>query len=440
MLSVAQKKILIFFSFTIYLSYFFGFYFNENSIGSGGYNGDLAWMLDNFKIFKNNSLIDSIFHEDFFGSRTPLIYVINTLFNPFLNDVYYYRLSVFLFSLVGPSIFYLCLKEKYKKTDKEILLLISSIILLSPYYRTTAIWGLEINYGIITMLISIYYIIKIENNKRYFSYDVVMLTFFSSLTIYFDQKLLFIPLLGLIKLLIVKRHLIYKFLSIGLFTIFSIPFIYLIMQWGSITSPATVGVTPDVANSIEHFNLDFYNLGYATTIIGLYLLPLLIFLFDLSLDKFLIFIKSNFLKIFSFFFIYIFFFLFFDWYYLAQSKAGLYLDAKGSSFGLGFINKFSFILFKDVLFRKVFLVLSFLFYWIVIYPFFNKKIKNILLISFFYFMSLIMTPLMQEYFDPYIFILALLCLDLKLKINFINSIYVMIYYVALLVSANIFYL
>ena len=230
MLSIAQKKILIFFSFTIYLSYFFGFYFNENSIGSGGYNGDLAWMLDNFKIFKNNSLIDSIFHEDFFGSRTPLIYVINTLFNPFLNDVYYYRLSIFLFSLVGPSIFYLCLKEKYKKTDKEILLLISSIILLSPYYRTTAIWGLEINYGIITMLISIYYIIKIENNKRYFSYDVVILTFFSSLTVYFDQKLLFIPLLGLIKLLIVKRHLIYKFLSIGLSMILVIYEIILILS------------------------------------------------------------------------------------------------------------------------------------------------------------------------------------------------------------------
>ena len=132
--------------------------------------------------------------------------------------------------------------------------------------------------------------------------------------------------------------------------------------------------------------------------------------------------------------------MYFDWDYLAQSKAGLYLDAKGSTFGLGFINKFSFILFKDILLRKVFLVLSFLFYWIVIYSFFNKNIKNILLILFFYFMSLIMTPLMQEYFDPYIFILALLCLDLKLKINFMNSIYVMMYYVALLVSANIFYL
>ena len=36
-----KKLILITLTGLIYLSYFFGFYFNENSIGSGGPNGDL---------------------------------------------------------------------------------------------------------------------------------------------------------------------------------------------------------------------------------------------------------------------------------------------------------------------------------------------------------------------------------------------------------------
>ena len=88
---------------------------NENSIGGGGINGDLTWMLDNFELFKTNSLFEAILHKEFFGNRTPLLYVINILFNPFVNDLYLYRLSIFLFSLMGPFFFYLCLKEKYKK-------------------------------------------------------------------------------------------------------------------------------------------------------------------------------------------------------------------------------------------------------------------------------------------------------------------------------------
>ena len=49
-----EKIITIFFSILIITSYFFGFFFQENSIGSGGYNGDLVWMWKNFEIFKND--------------------------------------------------------------------------------------------------------------------------------------------------------------------------------------------------------------------------------------------------------------------------------------------------------------------------------------------------------------------------------------------------
>ena len=196
-----RKNTIIFFSFLVYLSYFLGFLFNENSIGSGGYDGDITWMWRNFELFKNNNLIEAINHEDFFGSRTPLLYIINIFLNPFVGDIYLFRLSIFFLSLLGPLFFFLCLKERFKDTDKELLLLISSIILLSPYFRSTAIWGLEINYGIITMLVSFYYIIKLENkNLKPNIYQILILVFFSSICVYFDQKLLFVPILALIKI------------------------------------------------------------------------------------------------------------------------------------------------------------------------------------------------------------------------------------------------
>ena len=48
----------------IIFSFFYGFYLNENSVGAGGYNGDVIWILENIEIFKNNSLKDSILNEN----------------------------------------------------------------------------------------------------------------------------------------------------------------------------------------------------------------------------------------------------------------------------------------------------------------------------------------------------------------------------------------
>jgi len=295
---------------------------------------------------------------------------------------------------------------------------------------------MEIMYGVITMLISIYYIIKIDTNKKNYFLDILKLTFFSSLTLYFDQKLLFVPILALIKIFLIKNDTNNKIISVILYGIFSIPFIYLIIQWNGIVPPATAIANPGAANNLEQFNFDFYNIGYATTIMGLYLLPLLVFLFNFSIGKFFTFLRSKIWMILFFFLGYVFFFIYYEWYDLAQTK----LPTDGNNtYGLGFINKFSFILFENIVYRKVFLVFSFLFSWIVVYSFFNYKIINILLILYFYLLSLLLTPMMQEYFDPYIIIIALLLFKCEFNINFKNSIYLIIYNTALLIAANIFY-
>ena len=96
-----------------------GFYYNENSIGSGGYNGDLAWMWKNFEIFKNENLLQAIKSNDFFGNRTALLYILNIYLNPFINDIDNYRLSITSFSLFASYILFLCIKEKYENINTE---------------------------------------------------------------------------------------------------------------------------------------------------------------------------------------------------------------------------------------------------------------------------------------------------------------------------------
>ena len=87
-------------------SFFLGFYLGENSAGAGSYEGDWVHIyLKNIQLFANNDLLtalkytDSLDSANYQSSRTPLLYVLHKLFNPFLNDPTAYRISVFTISL-----------------------------------------------------------------------------------------------------------------------------------------------------------------------------------------------------------------------------------------------------------------------------------------------------------------------------------------------------
>ena len=93
------------------------------------------------------------------SSRTPLIYIINAYLNPLVEDKKNYIFSIFIFSIIVFYFFYYAIKKNYEnEINKSCILLLSSIILLSPYFRTSSYWVLEENFGIFSLLISaIYY-------------------------------------------------------------------------------------------------------------------------------------------------------------------------------------------------------------------------------------------------------------------------------------------
>ena len=439
-----SRKILIFFSIIIYLSFFLGFYFNENSSGAGNYSGDLTWMWDNFEIYKSNNLWTAIHHPDFWGNRTPLIYILHTLLNPFISDIDSYRLSVFFISFLAPLIFYLCLLQKFKEVDKNILFFISSFILLSPYFRTNSYWGGEINYGIITTLASIYFLNHtLINNflriKTNIYLSLTLLTFFSSLCIYFDQKLLIIPLLVLFKILYSQIDLRYKLYSILNYCIFSVPFLYLIFTWKGLIPPATQAYSPDQGSSLSSLKLHFFHIGYATAIMAFYLFPIILLksnnltssLKDFFYDKknlFFIFISI----------IYLFFInIFYDFENFTIKKQ--FSTADYGVYGLGILHKVSLFLFSDLFYREIFTYFVFFISWIILLFAIEKKTINIIIISYFYFLSLIIFPLMQEYFDPYIILFSVLLFNLKFDFKLYKLISAFVYLIIFLTGANLYY-
>ena len=109
-------------------SYFFGFYFDENSAGAGGYDGDFKHIYNNLKIFLKHDFATSISHPDYVDSRPPSSYILHELLNPFANNEVNFRRSVFFVSLSVPVLFYFCLKQKFKDCENLLLILISSTI------------------------------------------------------------------------------------------------------------------------------------------------------------------------------------------------------------------------------------------------------------------------------------------------------------------------
>ena len=220
-----------------------------------------------------------------------------------------------------------------------------------------------------------------------------LLTFFSSCCLYFDYKLFIIPLICFIKIIFSNVRYKFKVLSVIFYTLFSIPFFSLLFLWGDIFPPTVQPIHH--VGSILFLN----HPGYAISIIAFYLAPILFFkkqkIFYLFQN---VFLNRNYQYLIAVVVIYI-LFLFFIY---EVPIVGFHQDI-----GKGYMYKISLMLFDEVWLREIFISISILICWFVILAFLNSKILDWLVILYFLLASISIYPLLQEYFDPLIILMAL---------------------------------
>ena len=189
-----EKFIIILLSTLIVISYFFGFYLNEDSAGGGKIDlYDHEW--GNVQLFINNNIFDALTDLRYESSRTPLYLIINK-FNIFASTIEGLRISYFVFSLSIPISFYFLLKTIYKNTASEVLFFISTIIFLSPYFRSSAFWANQENLAIFFVIVSLIFFVKIfeKKEKNYINKLLIAssASLFAFLAFYSDQKTVFL--------------------------------------------------------------------------------------------------------------------------------------------------------------------------------------------------------------------------------------------------------
>ena len=423
------------FFFSIFF-FFYGFVYEENAAGAGGFKGDFSNSWITLQTFLNNDIFTAIKTSaasaseqgKYISSRPPLIWILNKFLNPFTGNKTDFLRSIFLFSLTAPILFYFCLKIKFPNVNKGKLILLSSTILLSPYFRTSSYWGLEENYGIIFTLVSYLSFNTYLNEKKIFFikyFKLFILTFLSSLCVYLDQKLLIIPLYFFFKIIFSKELNYLKLLTILFYFIFALPYVYLIILWGNVI-PTADSLTRGTG-VIFHLS----HVGFSLTIIGFYLIPL--FLFKQESIKYLLnsYIK-NYKSLFFLLFIIFYFFIsfFFDNYQYVQY----------SHLGKGFVHKLSVIIFSDLRFQKFFVYVSFIFFYFIVSIFLNRKVNESLIIFYFIFTSIFIHPLQQEYFDPLLLIMFFIFFNFKLSFYYKNIFMLYFYLLFFLFIAKSYYL
>ena len=175
------SKFNIIITLLIIASFLIGFLIQENSSGGAI---DFAHYYKNFKLFYGNNFFKVDWYK-YDSSSLPLYYFVTYFFyNP--NDLILLKTFNLILSLFCFFIFYKIIKI-HLGFNNSLALLLSSSILLSPYFRTSTYWMMEENFPILMTFLSIYFYLKLKKILIIYHY---LLQFFFLFVLFFQDKII----------------------------------------------------------------------------------------------------------------------------------------------------------------------------------------------------------------------------------------------------------
>ena len=129
----------------------------------------------------------TFFSFDKYSTRhSPVLIIFLSFFEKInLNDIFIRLINLHI-CLLLPGLFWLILKEKFKKINSNKLLLVAGLVFLSPTFRSLSVWPDSRIYGLFIFLVSIYYFLKFENNKKI--NNAIKCTFWCAISAYFSPN------------------------------------------------------------------------------------------------------------------------------------------------------------------------------------------------------------------------------------------------------------
>ena len=179
--NLKKNPIINLISIFIIISYFFGFYLNENSSGGALQDFKIHWQtLSYFE----ESYINSLNNYEKLGNTHSPVYIIFLELLNIKNNMFYLRFVYIFICILLPFYFYKCLRLKFPLIDKKILFYLSLFFFLSPYFRSLAYWPGDENLGLIFFTISIFYFLKFNKKENKETKYLILNIFFLACSAY----------------------------------------------------------------------------------------------------------------------------------------------------------------------------------------------------------------------------------------------------------------
>lgn len=396
--------LLCFFSLTISLI------IEENSSGGSKLDSEITrQFVDSFSINFSYGI------EYFVNSgqvQSPIFYIVLAYFEKILGK-FFLKYFYLLISALVPIVFYTSLKKKFQNIDKNYLFLISLIIFLSPFFRSSAVWMTTDNLAILFYILSIskYLSLKKSNSSK----NIILCLIYLSLAVYIRQYYIIFFLFFFIKfrnILSLKKLFIFLLFEILIF----LPLIWYYYYFLEIN----LSGLNTLESATSPFKLNYFkNLLIFLSLYFFYTIPLYTNIF--------LEIKKNIIK--YFFFILVLFLIFLSIYFTSN----LIFD----EFGGGFFVKASRILNR----KELFFIASFVGALLLCK---NMNTNNIIV----YICLILAFPtaiIYQKYYDP-LLILTIFTITEKDKISEliqmvkINLKFLYLYFFSFLILCNLYYL
>ena len=398
--NLLYSKLILFFST---ISLILGFFLNEDSSGSGGFIEDFKYTWGYIEAIKYKFFV--------LGTQwtvhTPLHYILISKINIFITSEYYLRFFYCLISLLIPLLFYNCLSIKFPSLNRSTKLVLSSIIIILPAFRSSAIWLNAHNTALIFFLLFLrFFLIWEKNQSNTINKNIIYQTIFLALAVYTRQ---YYALIYLFLMYIFFKNLkLSEFIKISLFI-------------SLMTIPGFIHIYLDPRILSGTFDTNFSNVILVnSSIIGFYLLPvyLIMLVFNSKSLQIKNILKKKFTILGSLILLIICSF-FFDYNYTN---------------GGGFFIKLSYLIFKN---EYLFFISSFVGF-ILLFELikFNRENLILILILIFGFSAYI---IYQKYYEPMFLLLLFLVLKNNYILNFLdyfkNIIFLFLYYLLYFFSA-----
>jgi len=386
----------------LYLSLVFGFYIDENL--NYGAIGD--WLNTDKPVIEalSEDIKKTLLNYESFGHRHSPLYLI------FLSFFYKLGLSLDLIRFLHLNLsvlliynFYKCLTFKFEQIDKNILLLISFSLFLSPTFRSLSIWPSTRIIALIFFVMSIYEFLKYQKfgREKYIFKNLIFLILssyispnFSVFVIYF-----FFHFIKKENLILIIKYLIFC-------GILSLPaFYYLFILDINFLTAATPGSSDE-----ENIGLSFNFANKILIISSIILFHLLPFLFSKSILS-----ETKKIKNFNLFIFFIIFLI-----------SLFYFNYVPNYTGGGVFFQISYYVFNNNYFFYFVSLIS-----IFILCLFSNKNLNNFLIFLILIISNLQNTIYHKYYDPLILIIFFTIILSTLSKNFLlkkNNIYYLYFF------------